>query len=263
MASNVLGRGDSLRGYHKCAATFATRRKGRDYKVLSHNQTLEYDEHRDCYIHLHHGSPTVKLFREYVQLSTCGWDTTTTWAKMHQMARFCVTGRPSASYVGSKFLQWRDDEDGKARITEFHDDIAVDYEGVPLNPQPVRVKRMRKGATAEFGALRKAVLSRLGLRVAVGEFDTVMVKALDGKQLLRGMQKMVAADIDKWWTTEELAPFFARRPRQSFGRVRYIDRDADEEAVPAIKRLESNLNAARTAWVAEQYDLYETKELEQ
>lgn len=217
-----------MASYFTCEKLYASRKKGRDYKVLSHNQILLYDERENCYLHKHHNTITVRIYPDRFVLNTGGWDTVTTWKKMHEYAVFSRSGPPSKSVVGSHFVRWTEMFSSEVELrqrvfyTEFYDGIEVSHAGVPLLHcrRPLRVRRLRKGFNDEFYALARSVYSRLALRVALGEFDvpehTGQAESVSGRELLELLYE--ANKYEGFLPHEFVAPLFARRPRQAFGR---------------------------------------------
>jgi hypothetical protein len=246
---NRLNRGDSLRGYHKCAEMFATRRSGRDYKVLSHNQILYYDEYKDCYQHKHHSTITVEVYQHKVRVTTGGWNTSTTWAKIAQFCRIDARHKTRPHWTGGDFdkVVYYEDIDGTPRVAQYQDGMELDYEGRPLTPIPVHERRLIRGQTKEFYALVQQVKAILLPRALLGEFDEVDVEPLTGGKILNGMVNLVGRG-ERFSPHEDLCPFFAIRPQMSFGRARWRGRTEQPERT-SLQRLQSNLNAARDAWL--------------
>lgn len=252
------------KGYYGCAAIYAHRRNKKlfDWKPVSHNQWLRYNEREDCYEHKHHSTITVRIYKDKYAVNTGGWNTTTTWKKIHEYACIHVCGKPSPLFVGDKFVYWDGRGEGRA-YTEFYDGIEVGLDGVPLDPQPVEVRRATPGVRAEFYAMVKKVRAAVAVRVLVGEFDEVQHTPPDDHETLQLMQ-MVAAKSEglfvEYVPHEEIAPLFAQREVLAFGRPRRNFFGVDPTTTSAKSRLNSSINAAKRAWDAEYStdDLYET-----
>jgi len=246
--------------YYDCANVYAHRRnkKKNDWKPVSHNQWLRYDPISDCYLHRHHRTTTVEIYRDKYVVNTGGWDTVTTWAKIHQYACIHLCGRPTPSFVASKFVYW--DGFGGRAYTKFYDGIEVGLDGVPFEPKPVEMRRAKPGARAEFYATAKKVRAAVALRALVGEFDNVHHTELRDGAAWALMQSIAARSeglFEEFIPYGEVAPLFAQRQVQAFGRPR---NDQREEMASPQQRLASNINAAMRAWESTKprNELYET-----
>lgn len=247
------------KSYMDCAALYAHRCKNGDGKRISRNQRLYYDEHRDCYQHKHHNTITVEIFRDHYMLNTGGWDTSTTWSKMHEFALFNVSNRPSSLFVDSKFITW-DGANGRC-YTPFYDGIKVNYFGTPLDPEPCEVRRTIPGARADFYAMVKKVRAAVVVRMLVGEFDDAQHAALDDRETYELMREVAARSeglFAEYLPYDLIAPLFAQREQRAFGRR---VRGWDENKMSSPKcRFNSSINAAKRAWESEYStdELYET-----
>jgi hypothetical protein len=247
--------------YHACACAFAHRRKSNGWKQYSHNQKLWYDEKKDCYLHQHHNTITVEIYRDKYKVSTGGWNTSTTWRKIHEFARIRMSGRPSPLFVADKFVTW-DDTSGRC-YTEFYDGIEVSLDGYPLDPQPVQVRRAIPGARAPFYALAKQVRTAVALRMLVGEFDNVQTAPLKDEAAYELLQWVAACSsglLAEHIPYAVVAPLFAQRELMAFGRPRSTCYNYEEpEPTSAKTRLNSNINAAMRAWESDRSteELYE------
>lgn len=259
MTNQVLTRGTVLRGYGQCKEVFETRRKGRDYKVLSHNQILRYDAHADCYLHQHHNTVTVKVFPDRYQVTTGGWNTSTTWAKIYQMVPI-RTFAVSSPYQGGdygKAIRYDDN-----RVCQYRDGMEFDLQYQPLCPLPITKRVLRRGQRAEFYELVRKVTPFLVPRMLLGEFDESEAEPLSGGRILTGMHNLIARG-NMFSPHDDLAPFFAHRPKQAFGRP--IRQWGGVEEIPsAASRLASNLNAALQAWTYQHSNelVYDSVEVE-
>lgn len=239
-----------MKTYEECARLFATARYPERGKPISHNQRLFYNEREDCYMHQHHRTITVKIFRDKYEIDTGGWDTVTTWAKIHEFANVHFTGRPTPAYVASKFVVWH--QDGKRCLTEFYDGIQVDLNGVPLDPQPVEVRKAIRGACKEFYDTAKKVRAAVAVRMLVGEFDSVEdVTPLGEREMWEHVQEVAElAEKDEFIPTEILLPLFAQREMLSFGNRRHYGRwgNYEQKVSPAKTRLNTSLCVAKRGW---------------
>lgn len=248
--------------YWKAEKIFASRRSGREYKRISKNQVLLYDKRNDCYIHKHHHTNTVFIYRDKFVIDTGGWDTETTWKKIGQWSPLRAGGKRVASWEGTKYVYWGHDDNRFTHATEFYDGIEIDNDGVPLDPKPIKVRRLRRGVAKPIRDITKHVLNLLGPRAAVGEFDRFVGKQVNGLELLNLVQ-----DIAEWMSdhpSQVLVPdefnwqaLFARRERMAFGRKAYHQYN-DEPT--SLQRLKSNLAAATQVWLNQQTNIYETVE---
>lgn len=244
--------------YYAAEKKFATRRSGREYKRISKNQVLLYDKRNDCYIHKHHYTNTVFIYRDKFVIDTGGWNTETTWKKIGQWSPLRAGGKRVASWEGTKYVYW----DNHTYATEYYDGIEIDNDGVPLDPKPIKVRRLRRGVTKPIRDITKQVLHALGPRAAVGEFDRWVGKQVDGAKLVA-----LVTDIAEWLydhPSQVLVPdefnwqaLFARRERMSFGSRAHHQYD-DEPT--SLQRLKSNLAAAVRVWLNQQTNIYETVE---
>jgi hypothetical protein len=237
--------------YHGAETFFAKRRsKSDDERRYTHNQWIGYNEREDYYWHRHHNTVTVRIYRDKYLLSTGGWDTVTTWKKMHDIAPFNTTRAYGRRYVDDRFLVWRQDD--KRLFTPWYDGIEVDYHGAPLKPQPVRVWQLKKGVMKPFNDMVKRLRGKtLHMRMEFGEFDfnaddSNVEKPWEGTELLEKLREL---DVQggEWLKSEDVAPLFIPRPRVVFGRQRrtvYTKRTG-------MQLLQTSLNAARSAFVEE------------
>ena len=131
-----------MKTYLQCEALYAKRRKSNNWKKISHNQKLYYDAAHDCFQHQHHHTITVEVYRDKYVISTGGWDTPTTWKKIHEFSRCWIVTRPMFSFDPGKYVCWKNGQ-GDNCYTKFYDGIAVDLQGVPLKPKPVQVRKLR------------------------------------------------------------------------------------------------------------------------
>lgn len=244
--------------YYRAERRFESRRSGRDYKRISKNQTITYNAADDCYVHRHHRTNTVFIYRDKFVIDTGGWDTKTTWKKIGEWSPLRASGRRLPCWEGSKYVYWNQ----YTCATEYYDGIEIDNDGVPLDPKPIKVRRLRRGVTKPIRDITKQVLHALGPRAAVGEFDRFVGKQVNGLELLNLVQ-----DIDEWMSdhpSQVLVPdefdwqaLFARRERMSFGCKAYHQYN-DEPT--SLQRLKSNLAAATQVWLNQQTNIYETVE---
>jgi len=201
-----------------------------------------YDAHHDCYLHKHHNTITVEIYRDKFVVNTGGWDTKTTWEFINEWCPIRVV-TPLGNIREHKVVVW-----GK-HMTPYHDGIEVDLYGVPLVHKPVRKRRAIRGARKEFYDLAAQVRKLLMSRAMVGEFDHVGgLSTASDSQYLAAMRTLVA-DEREWWSTDDLRSFFRPREILAFGRPRYQYQKLLEQPMkPAIDRLDSNINAALRAW---------------
>jgi hypothetical protein len=228
---------------------FERRRKSRDYKVLSHNQVLLYDRFEDCYLHRHHSTVTVKIFPTYYVVNTGGWDTVTTWRKIHECVNIS-TGKPHlASIVENKMVFWNGWGMDR-KFCPYYDGIKVDHDGIPLEPQPTHFRRMKKGATAPFNRVAHRVREQLQVRALVGEWDTAEASLLEPNECWALMQEI--AKKRGWVSNTMAAPLFARRERQIFGRTgkRWGSSVDEEEFRNSVQRLQTTVACARRYWIS-------------
>lgn len=238
--------------YHACETMYAKRRKSNNFKRVSHNQRLYYDKERDCYQHKHHSTITVEIYRDHYRVFTGGWDTVTTWMKIHEFAPIHVTSHITPSAIGNKFVVWngwgRD-----MKFTEFYDGIKINADGVPLEPQPVQFRRMKKGVCAEFNELARDVRQHLMPRIMLGEFEELDGDVLDGDDLFKLMREVKATSgglFPEYMSMEKLTPLFVRRPQQCFGKTKTYMWEADTSYQPAIMNLTANIAAAKRMWIS-------------
>lgn len=249
--------------YLDCAVIYAKRRdkKANDWKPISHNQKLRYNPERDCYEHKHHNTITVRVFADDTyEIDTDGWDTVTTRSKIREFVPISTCCRPTPAFKAGKYLRW----DGK-KYTPFYDGIMVNRFGEPLDPEPCEMLRARPGVFAEFNELAKKVRAAVAVRMFVGEFDDVdNVPVPDDDEAFNLMREVAARSeglFKEFIPAAEVMPLFAQRPLMSFGKERgRFGNSYDDETSPAKTRLNSNINAAKRAWMKDKTtkELYET-----
>jgi hypothetical protein len=240
------------KSYTDCAVLYAKRRKSNDWKRISHNQWLYYDAEADCYRHKHHRTYTVNIYPTYYQVNTGGWDTNTTWRKIWEFVRIQVGRPPTPNYLDSKMVYWH--EDGVRKFTPFYDGIKVNYNGEPLAPTLPKYRRLKRGMCAEFYELAAKVRKALLPRILVGEFDDMRGSPLDDKDALTAMREIAARSEGLFAefisATDPCMALLAVRPQMAFGRPRNWWGIEERKAPNGLMRLQSNINAARRAWLA-------------
>ena len=258
--------------YYAAEKLYASRRNdGRDYKRYSHNQQIEYNAHEDCYLHRHHQTVTVRIYRGHYQLDTGGWDTVTTWKKINDVAdppwlwkaRYSLSGADETRFLGRE-----------GRVSPYFDGIEFTGNYV-INPIPYHRRVLRDGSAKEFTKLRKAVMARLGRenfmpRVMIGEFDVHVPddpepyrrrrdEAPSGYDVLAAMQAMVD-ESDREQFVQYVQMLLVPRPQMVFGRERSYWNGGPPERT-ALQRLHSSFAAALRAFHEENdhYELVEVK----
>lgn len=196
--------------YLQCERDYNTRRSGSMWKRVGTNQILKYDEREDCYLHVHHETCTVKIYRDKYVVNVGGWDTPTTWAKI---AEYCPirTYRPRGDNIKhDRLVGWgKWDKTHYEHYAPFYNGIEVDGNGVPLKPLPVTIERVNKVDTAVFNANVRKVRSALRTRMLVGEWDDAPVRHLPTSgQVIDAFAKL--AKIRGWIDTDLVAPLFMR-----------------------------------------------------
>lgn len=244
--------------YDKAAREFAKRRKGNDYKRLTHNQVLKYDRTSDSYLHVHHRTCTVEIFRDKYRIDTGGWGTKTTWEKIRDVCpvfRCWAASHVSPSINCGKVVVWG------GGVTPFYDGFEIDYYGTPLVQKPVPVRRRIRGACVEFdkmaGRIRRAVLPA----TLFGVYDETNAIGKDGRDLLQFVYELndhLERTGQQFLHPDYVSALFATRKQCSFGRERWSQPDF----VPAQTRLASNLAAAKQAWISQHWKaVYEIVEM--
>lgn len=217
--------------YESIGALYATRRSGRNYKRFSHNQQIEFDRSSGAYMHRHHRTVTVVWFPDgKVRLDTGGWDTITTWKKIHDVVQAPWLWRGNANIpttaVERKFLGRPE------RFSPYFDGIEFTG-GYVHNPEPYHKRICTPGSAKPFTQVRRAVWERIGPRVLIGEFDQRdeddfmfdskrrQLTPTDPKVIWQLMQTIAGltpgVDVERSLVTPLLVP----RPQTCFGRGRY------------------------------------------
>lgn len=232
--------------YHQAEAQYARRRKSNGWKKLSHNTVLMYDERDDAYLFKHHRTVTVRIYRDRYQLYTRGWNTVTTWQKMGEIAPAICCGRYShKNWVAERFVCWG----GWKKFTEFYEGIEVGYDGVPLDPKPVRVRRVVPGSTQRFTNMRKAVTKKLEVRAALGEFtfdeDDAEMRYITNGQMLEALEgAYIYASGGDFIPHEVALPLFRTPDSRKWG----------DAKLTALQILGKNLDALREEWISDHED---------
>lgn len=245
--------------YIEAERLFSRRRKPNAYKRWTHNQVIQYNPTLDCYEHKHHSTVTVRIFREHFQIFTGGWDTTTTWSKIRDVAPSVkIWKHHNPNVVGNKFVWWgwERKQNGRgyyAKFTEFDEGIEVDYDGVPLHPQPYEVRVLRREVMKPFNAAARKVREFVLPRALIGEFDLGEYhrrSALDDEELTDLVMEVATYDF-KDVTSDIVAPLFFPREQKVFGRVVRWSRGLmpDQPLASAETRLAANLTAARRGFI--------------
>lgn len=240
--------------YFKAERLYNKRRKDLDYKRISCNQVMKYDQRRDCYQHRHHRTVTVEIFRDKFIINTGGWDTITTWTKIGQWAPLRAWRKLREEWEGTKYVYWGGHGWRHRCATAYYDHIEIDVDGVPLDPKPIEVRKLRPGATKPFIEMKRRVRNRLRLaaieaRMVIGELPKPG-GSKDRAEVLAAVER-----LDEWCQEHgevfipshvlDMSALFGRREKCSFGRPTYHQPPAGT----LMQRLETNLNAARHAWV--------------
>lgn len=216
--------------YERCARAYAKRRAGNDWKRMSHNQILLYDPREDCYMHKHHNTKTVFIYRDKYRVTTGGWDTVTTWKKIGE---FCPirTMRPRSKAIQhARLVYW-----GSAKkFVPYYDGIEIDAEGIPLEMAPCTFERIHRKEMDAFNEHVRTVREVLRTRMLVGEWDHAPTQSLPHTEtVVRAFARL--AEEGKTWIDHDLVmPLFMRR-------------FADADFVPCTERFEEMVRYARQA----------------
>jgi hypothetical protein len=245
--------------YRKCESQFEHRRKGNNWKRVSHNQILLYDAERDCYRHQHHSTVTVEVFPDKARVFTGGWDTVTTWAKIREYCNIRVGTAPKRVNA-NKCVYW----DRWTKFTPFYEGIEIDEDGVPLKPEPYEKYVLKRGATKEINAAIRAVRDRVTARALLGEFDLneyVWANERNDEHLCELVFEIAKTPFSEI-TSKLVGPLFVQRVPKVFGKDdtwRYRVMERDGTCASAETRLESNLTAAKRAVIGNlrDHDLYD------
>lgn len=195
--------------YQECARLYDTRGHGRDWKRISDSQSLYYDAQDDCYLHQHHRTVTVRIYRDRYMVNTGGWDTPSTWAFV---AEFCPISvyKPSSKLIKhDKVVGWAwEYGKGYTKFAPYYDRIEVDGAGVPLHPRPVTFERVNKAAIAAFNANVRKVRDKLRTRMLVGEWDSAPVNYLHTTSAyVKAFETLAAME---WIDHDFVTPLFFR-----------------------------------------------------
>jgi len=222
--------------YHRCETTYAKRRSGNDWKRVSHNQIMEYDTHNDCYKHVHHQTCTVRISRDRYQVSTGGWDTVSTWAKIREYCPIHTFKPTNANIMHTRLVGWGDYKGrGYEHFVPFYDGIEVDGDGVPLKMEPCKFQRIHRKEMDAFNANVRIVRDKLRTRMLVGEWDDAPRMSYPSyERVVEAFAKL--AQNEEWIDHDLVRPLFMRR----FA-------DDEEGVIPCAVRFENMVKFGRQA----------------
>lgn len=233
--------------FSDCVKLFAGRNRNRPFRRLSYSCTIRPSNDGSHYIHRHHNTDTVLIYPDRYVIYTGGWDTFTTWQNIRNVVPYFHAVRPRIkSIMENKLVGWYDA--GKWCYSPFYEGIEVNLCGVPFDPKPCTVRRLKKGETRPFNALAKKVREILGARVKLGEWDNVDLSCQSGWRVWILMEEIATRGgpglFTEWIDHDTAAPLFAYRGLMTFGKPR-----DDDRYLNSAQRLESNIRAAYTWWI--------------
>jgi len=249
--------------FSDCQKHWEGRRKSNNYRSIAKcgwhrsREYMEWNKYDQCFDLTLHSTVVVRVYPDKYVVNCGGWFSNITRKKIRDWADVHLAGQHHTKFIENKFVYYNGD-----MVSVFHNNMEFSTSGFPLHPVLPTGYKMRKGATQEFNEMAKKVRTRLMPRILLGEFEGVYDddNMLTERQLLWGIKQFVARTEGMFveqFTTEDLAGFFTLRPQQSFGRPRHQMFEPRQRT--GLERLETNLNAARRAWLGEHSnrDLYE------